>query len=115
MGERYQVQRPWIEFPPPLTNNYTLAIARLKSQIKKLKDSTDFFQRYNQYFADLLQQQIIKQVPTEIPKNTISHYLPHKEILDITKSTPVRVVFDASAKMKSSNKSLNDCIYKGAP
>ncbi len=50
--------------PPPLTNNYTLAIARLKSQLKKLKDSNDFFQKYSQYFTDLLQQKIIERVPT---------------------------------------------------
>ncbi len=28
--ERYQVRWPWIESPPPLVNNYNLAIARLK-------------------------------------------------------------------------------------
>ncbi len=78
IGERYQVRWPWIESPPPLANNYNLAIARLKGQIKKLKDSTDFFQRYNQYFADLAQRQIVEQVSTERPQNTISHYLPPK-------------------------------------
>ncbi len=109
---RYQVQWPWVEIPPPLPYNYNLAFARLKGQLKKLKDSKDFFMRYNEYFQDLAKQGIIESVTPTIPKDTVSHYLLHKGILDLTKSTPLRVIFDASAKTKAGNRSLNDGIHK---
>lgn len=55
---------------------------------------------------------IIETVP-EGELNNDAHYLPHKAVLKPSSlTTPVRPVFDASAKQKHSV-SLNDCLEKG--
>jgi len=44
----------------------------------------------------------------------MTHYIPHHAVVDATKpTTKVRIVYDASAKPKSDNKSLNECLYRG--
>ena len=44
----------------------------------------------------------------------LEHYIPHHAVITPTKSTTkVRVVYDASAKTRQSNKSLNECLYQG--
>lgn len=41
-------------------------------------------------------------------------YLPHHPVVSLSKSTTkLRIVYDASAKTKTENKSLNDCLYRG--
>ena len=48
------------------------------------------------------------------PSDTIKHYIPHHAVVNPSKTTTkVRVVYDASAKTKQENKSLNDCLYRG--
>ena len=48
------------------------------------------------------------------PSDSIKHYIPHHAVVNPSKTTTkVRVVYDASAKMKEDNKSLNDCLYRG--
>ena len=47
-------------------------------------------------------------------QGVIQHYIPHHAVLTPTKSTTkVRVVYDASAKTRQTNKSLNECLYRG--
>ena len=41
------------------------------------------------------------------------HYLPHHGVAKESKTTPLRVVFNASAKSKSSDLSLNDALETG--
>ena len=46
--------------------------------------------------------------------DTTKHYIPHHTIINPDKaSTKVRVVYDASAKIKKGQKSLNECLYPG--
>ena len=46
--------------------------------------------------------------------DSIKHYIPHHAVVNPSKTTTkVRVVYDASAKTKQDNKSLNDCLYRG--
>ena len=40
------------------------------------------------------------------------HYVPHRPIIRESKSTPIRMICDPSAKMKN-NVSLNDCLEPG--
>ena len=42
------------------------------------------------------------------------HYIPHHPVITPLKATTkVRVVYDASAKTRQSNQSLNECLYRG--
>ena len=44
----------------------------------------------------------------------MKHYIPHHAVITPSKATTkVRVVYDASAKSSQSNKSLNECLYRG--
>ena len=44
----------------------------------------------------------------------LKHYLPHHAVINPHKpTTKPRVVYDASAKTKNENKSLNECLYRG--
>ena len=46
--------------------------------------------------------------------DSIKHYIPHHAVVNPSKTTTkVRVVYDAYAKTKQDNKSLNDCLYRG--
>ena len=42
-----------------------------------------------------------------------SHYLAHNGVKCDTRTTPVRIVFDCSAKRDVSSPSLNDCLWTG--
>ena len=47
-------------------------------------------------------------------QDTTKHYIPHHAVINPDKSsTKVRVVYDASAKIKKEQKSLNECLYPG--
>ena len=54
---------------------------------------------------------IIEKVLSGLKQGGIMHYIPHHAIITPTKSiTKVQVVYDASAKTRQTNKSLNDCL-----
>ena len=56
-------------------------------------------------------ENIIEEVKTSSENE--GHYLPHRAVIKESRSTPVRPVFDASAKEKGSP-SLNCCLERGA-
>ena len=63
---------------------------------------------------DQLERGIIEKVRSE-PSIGIRHYIPHHAVLNPSKpTTKVRVTYDASAKTKQDNKSLNECLYCGS-
>nr|XP_047135304.1 uncharacterized protein LOC124812545 [Hydra vulgaris] len=88
--KRYNVNLPFKEDHPPLSDNFDLCIKRFKEQ---------------------LQNSIIERV---IDKNKFEkvQYLPHQPVLRNDKVTSkVRIVFDASSSVDGP--SLNDCLYPG--
>ena len=63
--------------------------------------------------VEQLERGIIK-VPSNCKQGGVKHYIPHHAVITPTKSTTkVRVVYNASAKIKPTNKSLNDCLLWG--
>ena len=66
----------------------------------------------------MIQQQadmgIIEQMTPDSVTGPQLHYLPHQPVLTPTKTTTkLRVVYDASAKARRHNKSLNNCLLCG--
>lgn len=107
---RYQVALPFINGSPPMASNKSLAERRLVSMTKKLSPQLKIV--YQQIFDKWEADGIIERVPDNELENQ-AHYLPHKAVLKPNSlTTPVRPVFDASAKEKKSL-SLNDCLETG--
>ncbi|XP_071150567.1 uncharacterized protein [Mytilus edulis] len=112
---RYQVAWPWKEKLPELPENRELAYGRLKSLFQKMKNNPDLLNKYDEIIQDQCKKGIIEKVSNQCSKDTgIKHYIPHHAVVDPTKpTTKVRIVYDASAKSKQENKSLNDCLHRG--
>ncbi|VDO52877.1 unnamed protein product, partial [Brugia timori] len=111
VDQRYQIRWLYRWDKPNLADNFNVAFKRLQGQMKKLAEQIDFYDRYNQYFLNLLDLGMIEECTLEASGDLL-HYLPHKGILDMLKSTPFRAVFDASSHAKG-KMSLNDIMYKG--
>ena len=67
-----------------------------------------------QSFNEQLEHGIIEIVSDESPEGPSKHYIPHHAVETPSKAiTKVRVVYDASAKSKPTNLSLNGCLRRG--
>ncbi|KAL4707841.1 hypothetical protein ACJJTC_001787 [Scirpophaga incertulas] len=100
----YEISLPWKEgFPQELSEtNKPLSQKRLYSTTKRLV-SLNYLQKYDQVLKDWVAEGIIK----EVVGNENGLYLPHHAVIkESSVTTPVRPVFDASAKDRFGN-SLN--------
>ena len=112
-GERYQVRLPFKDNHPMLPDNYTAALRRLTTTVKKLKNQPEIFKQYDNVIREQLQSGVVEIVPQDqIPQPGDVHYLPHRTVMRLDRdTTKVRVVYDASSKVFGS--SLNDCLHIG--
>ena len=110
-NNRYHVTWPWKNSCPELPENRELAYGRLKSLVHKMQSKPDFLQKYDEIIQDQCKKGIIEKIPPRSENTGIKHYIPHHAVIDPT--TKVRVVYDASAKSKQSNLSLNECLHRG--
>ena len=110
---RYKVTWPWKGEKSDLPDNYTLALGRLKSLIKRMKTNPNMIKQYNEIIEEQLKKGIIEKVNCDA-NNVVKHYIPHHPVINPTKmTTKMRIVYDASAKTKQENMSLNECLYRG--
>ncbi|KAK7585925.1 hypothetical protein V9T40_000104 [Parthenolecanium corni] len=112
INNRYQIRWLYKYDPPNLANNFKVAPKRLENMIHKLRANNALYQRYNKYFINLLGLEMIEE-STLAKGDSPVYYLPHRGILDLTKSTPLRVIFDGSSHAKGCL-SLNKCMYEGS-
>ena len=67
-------------------------------------------------YDDVIKQQeadgIVESVPSMEEEIGKVHYIPHREVVRDRETTRVRIVYDASAKVKD-RISLNDCLETG--
>ena len=105
---------PWKEKNPDLPENYQLPFGRLKSIIQKLVKHPQLLQQYDAIIQEQLQRGIIEKVTETSEEGPLKHYIPHHPVITPSKTkTKLRVVYDASAKTRQCNKSLNECLYRG--
>ena len=73
------------------------------------------FENYDKIINEQCENGIIEKVYRYSEhEDHMTHYIPHHAVVDAAKpTTKVRIVYDASAKPKSDNKSLNECLYRG--
>ena len=111
---RYQVTWPWKEEDIlDLPEKRGLSLGRLKSLANKIQKQPEIMQRYNAIIKDQLKQAVIEKV-YKGSSDRIKHYIPHHVVIKPEhETTKLRVVYDASAKVKKEYKSLNECLYRG--
>ena len=107
---KYEVHLPWKDDHAPLGDNSRAALKRLHVLRKKL-NSQNLYTAYEKVFDDWLGEGIIELVESteEISKG---YFLPHRHVIKINSSTPIRPVFDASAD-SDDGPSLNECLHTG--
>ena len=82
-----------------------MAIKRLESLGKNFQKNPDFAKLCHDHARQLTKEEAKYN-------SAITNYIPHHEVLNISKLKKVRVVFDASAKFH--NTSLNNNLLPGA-
>uniref|UniRef100_A0A914V113 Integrase catalytic domain-containing protein n=1 Tax=Plectus sambesii TaxID=2011161 RepID=A0A914V113_9BILA len=111
---RYNVKWPWKSECPQLPDNYWLCHGRLKSLMRRFSREAELLKKYDDIIQDQFAKEIIEKVGEETETGPIQHYLPHHPVITPMKTTTkVRIVYDASAKVKKDSNSLNDCLYRG--
>ncbi|PIC22645.1 hypothetical protein B9Z55_016624 [Caenorhabditis nigoni] len=111
---RYIVRWPYRDTTNHLADNRFLASFRLQSTMKRLSKDENLGKQYNDIILDQLSRDFVEFVEDEkVADGDVVHYLSHHPVIKMTsKSTKVRIVFDASAHSKDS-KSLNDVLHTG--
>ena len=112
---KYSVHLPWKEHHKLLPDNFENSVARLSSQLKRLRREPDILREDDSIIQDQLQSGIIEKVDhTKCPDVGKVHYLPHHGVVRRDAlTTKLRFVFDASSKATIDSPSLNDCLYSG--
>jgi len=96
-----------------LPTNEAGSKTRLEQQIRKLEQNG----QYEEYDS-IIQQQLKEGVvePTPDIATGKEFYIPHKRVTrENAGSTKLRIVYDASAREKENQPSLNDCLNPGPP
>ncbi|XP_002741926.1 uncharacterized protein LOC100373242 [Saccoglossus kowalevskii] len=107
---RFSAKLPWKPNHDPLPTNYYATEQRTRNMVRKLP--RDIIQAYDKVITDQLDKGYIEKVVPD--NNNTGHYLPHRAIKrESSASTPIRVVYDCSAKSGAGQPSLNDCLEIG--
>ena len=112
----YTVELPFQEFHPVLPDNFQLSVARLKGQLKRLRQQPLVLEQYDEIITKQLHDGIIEEINPHNdslePRKV--HYLPHHPVIrEHAKTTKVRIVYDVSAKVRNDAPSLNQCLKTG--
>ena len=76
-----------------------------------MKDNYELL-KYDKIFKDQESKGIIEEISLNT-EASLAHYLPHHPVLTLAKTTTkVRIVYNASSKVRKELKSLNDCLYR---
>ncbi|KAI3381780.1 hypothetical protein SNEBB_009348 [Seison nebaliae] len=106
---RYNTKLPWKTPRLHLESNFGQAKGRLDATLRKLRKNAALLECYNDIIKDQLKRGFIEELDNDFIKG---HYLPHQYVTKDSATTPIRIVFDASAKGRNGI-SLNDCLHSG--
>ena len=83
-----------------MPDNYLLSLKRLNKLKERLNGNRELLKHYDEIFQGQVQAGIIEEVHDKGECGNVT-YLPHREVVkDQSVTTKVRVVFDASARLK---------------
>ena len=109
---QYFVRLPWKENCPLLPTNYRMALGQVYSLRRNLSKVPGRLDAYHGIIQDQLKQGFVEKVPDAVVGNN-THYIPHHGVLKDSDTTPLRIVYNCSAKEGRDSPSLNDCLIKG--
>ena len=113
---RYTAKLPFKEQHSILPDNFKLSATRLNNQLKRLKQLPHILKEYSKIITDQLESGIIEELNPlmDCPEPGKVHYLPHHPVIrEQAETTKIRVVYDASAKLRTDTPSLNQCLNIG--
>jgi hypothetical protein len=114
-NNRYWARFPWIpEKAEKLDTNRDLALCRFRSLQRKLRSDDALAEKYTNIIHDQIRRGFIEVVPNESASQGVVHYIAHHPVVKgDSRTTKVRIVYDASAKGRQSGLSLNDVLHEG--
>ena len=104
---------PWKSDDIKLPTNKKLAYKRLQSVWSSLSRDNDKLKSYDSIMREQLRLGFIEPVESEFSHSDKVHYIPHHGVEKKSATTPIRIVFDCSAKQSKAHYSLNDCLLTG--
>ena len=109
----YETRLPWKVNHPTLPTNETGSKRRLEQLVRKLERNGQY-EEYDSIIQDQLKEGIVEPAPDVATGKEF--YIPHKGVTrENAESTKLRIVYDASAREKDNQPSLNDCLNPGPP
>ena len=109
---QYFVRLPWKRNCPNLPNNYRMALGQVHSLRDNLSKVPGRLDEYHNVIKEQLNQKFIEKVPNAVVSSG-THYIPHHGVLKDSTTTPLRIVYNCSARADKRSPSLNDCLIKG--
>ncbi|XP_068713032.1 uncharacterized protein [Montipora foliosa] len=112
--KRWITEYPWIRDPAELPDNKRAAMGMLISTEKRLAKNKEHANVYQKQIEDMIEREVARKLSQTELKNYKGpiHYISHHEVLKpASKSTPVRIVFNSSARYMGHM--LNDYWAKG--
>ena len=114
IGNRWEMAYPWKTDPKTLPDNREQAVKKMEATEKRLKGNLEHAKAYQEQMEQMEDLGFSRKL-TEREINDYKgpvHYIAHHEVVrPDKKSTPVRIVFNSSARYKGH--CLNDCWIKG--
>ena len=110
---QYWVRLPWKPNPPPLPLNFRMALGQLNSLLSTLRHKENNLEHYHKVITEQMRLKFIERVPEAELNKQNCHYLPHHAVEKTSDTTPIRVVFNCSARAGKGTSSLNDCLLTG--
>ena len=109
----YETKLPWKVNHPTLPTNEAGSKRRLEQLVRKLQRNGQY-EEYDSIIQEQLKEGIVEPAP-EVATGR-EFYIPHKGVTrENAESTKLRIVYDASAREKDNQPSLNDCLNPGPP
>lgn len=110
---QYEVGLPWKDQAVSLPTNFGLALGRLRSLQRKLAQDPVAFHHYDTVIKDYVSRGFIEKIDVD-DYSALGrvHYLAHHGVKKESVTTPVRIVYDCSARA-GKGPSLNDCLLTG--
>ena len=109
---QYFALLPWKGNCPSTPNNYQMALGQVHSLRGNLSKVVGHLDEFHNVIQDQLKQKFIEKVPYAVVSSG-THYALHHGVFADSTTTPLRIVYNCSARADKGSPSSNDCLIKG--